>query len=281
MSTAIGAVDPRALSEARVVIHWAAQLFHGVGEAFVGAAPDYSHSNLLWRADTGRFVSRPFGEGARLFLEPAGLVAGLVDAGGGEVYRLSLVGLDLKAAMAEVAVAVAEQGIAVPAEGLPWPTWDLPAHPIADGGPFTAPDPSAARALGAWFALAAELLEGVAAAHPSASEVRCWPHHFDIATLIGVDEEAHEEHARSVGVGLSPGDGAIEQPYFYVTPWPPPKDHDALPALTAGGQWHIEGFVAVVIRGEQVTAIDEGEQRDWAKAALAEAVKVAFEVVGA
>ena len=47
----------------------------------------------------------------------------------------------------------------------------------------------------------------------------CWPHHFDIATLVKL-EDGQPANARSIGVGVSPGDEYYAQPYVYVSPWP-------------------------------------------------------------
>lgn len=89
--------------------------------------------------------------------------------------------------------------------------------------------------LAAWFALADAVLRDFAEGHadirPGPSPVRCWAHHFDIATYVGL-EVGDPELARAVGVGLSPGDASYEQPYFYVNPWPRP-DPGALPRLPA------------------------------------------------
>jgi hypothetical protein len=75
------------------------------------------------------------------------------------------------------------------------------------------------------------------------SPVRCWPHHFDIATQIGSAD-------RSIGVGMSPGDGSYPQPYFYVSPSPYP-DVSTLSPL-GSGSWHTQGWVGAVLTGEEI-----------------------------
>ena len=75
--------------------------------------------------------------------------------------------------------------------------------------------------------------------------MRCWPHHFDLATLVSVPGGAPGD-ARTIGVGLSPGDGSYAEPYFYVTPWPSP-DSPALPELPAGADWHRTGWFGAVL----------------------------------
>jgi hypothetical protein len=86
------------------------------------------------------------------------------------------------------------------------------------------------------------------------SSVRCWPHHFDLATLITVTAAKETaESIRSVGVGLSPGDEHYGEPYFYVTPWPYP-DPKKLPPLPEIGRWHTKNFTAAVLPAHQILA---------------------------
>lgn len=64
------------------------------------------------------------------------------------------------------------------------------------------------------------------------SETICWPHHFDLATLLTIKDTGDSETSTSIGVGMSPGNLHEPIPYFYVAPWPYPNDPDALPGLS-------------------------------------------------
>ena len=75
------------------------------------------------------------------------------------------------------------------------------------------------------------------------------------------------EDGRSVNVGLSPGDGAYREPYWYVTPWPAPA-RKARPTLPVG-HWHTEGFTAAVLPASR---IDAGRLDTEVDPVLAEAV---------
>jgi hypothetical protein len=91
-------------------------------------------------------------------------------------------------------------------------------------------------------------------------EVRCWPHHFDVATLLTLDD-APGESARSIGIGMSPGDASYDEPYFYVTPWPYPSAKTELPQLEGGGIWHTHGWTGAVLRGTTLAdAVDTPAQ---------------------
>jgi hypothetical protein len=80
--------------------------------------------------------------------------------------------------------------------------------------------------------------------------VRCWPHHFDIATLIQIDPPHLGEGARSIGVGMSPGDASYAEPYWYVTPWPYPSQ-DQLGCLPAGA-WNRRGWTGAVLTATEI-----------------------------
>ena len=121
--------------------------------------------------------------------------------------------------------------------------------------------------LARWFAAAAEVLEEVRARHAGMrpGPVVCWPHHFDIALVLPLGR-----HERSVGIGVSPGDGYYPQPYAYVSPYPAPKNPRP-PALPPGGHWHTKDFFGAVATAEALLA-----QRD-PRAALLEVIDAAFD----
>jgi hypothetical protein len=54
----------------------------------------------------------------------------------------------------------------------------------------------------------------------NAFEIRCWPHHFDLARIIPLETDAEGESTKSIGIGLSPGDETIDEPYLYINVWP-------------------------------------------------------------
>jgi len=123
-------------------------------------------------------------------------------------------------------------------------------------------DASALEELARWFAAANDALHEVAARFASMQQapgpVRCWPHHFDIAVQVSMDEAAGEA-ARSIGIGVSPGDQHYPQPYAYVSPSPHP-DTASLPDLPPPGRWHTHGFVGAVLTGEDILMLGDRRQ---------------------
>ena len=118
-------------------------------------------------------------------------------------------------------------------------------------------DEAGRHALGAWYSQGQtaleKLIEQYAGHAVEAPLLRCWPHHFDLGSLFFL-EEGDPETARSIGVGLSPGDESYSEPYFYCTPWPAPT---ALPAAPAPFAWHTSGFTSMVLTASSIdTATD-------------------------
>ena len=102
-----------------------------------------------------------------------------------------------------------------------------------------------------YFDLASKLLTEVADENSNASDILCWPHHFDIATLITISDSGNPETASSIGVGLSPGDNHYSEPYFYISPWPHPDSYQDLPKLSIG-HWHTENFFSAILTATEI-----------------------------
>lgn len=251
----LGDCPPTALEDARLQLHWAAQLVSAVGTTLLPAASDDSHTNLEWLAEPGLLAGRltPAAPRCRAALRPSDLSLYVLDDHGTGVVERSLDGLTFSQGMVWL-----EQEIAAFAERpLPQPLrrreLDLPDHPVAHGAAFSTHDAGGFAELGRWYANADAVLRAVAASTRDASEVRCWPHHFDIATLVTVAPGGDQEQTRTIGIGLSPGDASYAQPYWYVTPWPYPENPQ-LPTLDGGGEWHRTGWFGAVLTGTTLVA---------------------------
>ncbi len=242
---------PRDLVQARGIAHKAAQLLTRAARANLAPLPDDSQSNLGWD-DTGKqFLSQPIGGDffVGLTLSPLMLSFGHED-GDTETLDLDNVTQGDAEQWLDAQLRQAELN---PASDIDLP-YDLPVE-AAEIEKFSAGENAGAlKALSNWFDLAEEAISALAADNatlsPGPSPLRCWPHHFDIATYVGL-EAGDAETARAIGVGMSPGDESYDQPYFYVNPWPH-LDPLALPEAPAPGHWHTEGFVGLIATAEEV-----------------------------
>ena len=248
--------DPAALSQARAIAHCAVQPLSLAERANLAAVPDDSHSNLGWDLERAMFTTHPLGDGGhRVCLSPAPLT--LYFLTGEEVTQeLPLIGVGLSEAEQWLDARLEQVGLRpTSAARVPYELPEEVARITKLEG-----DEKALKHLAEWYALAGECLEEFAAnlpreRTPGPSPVRCWPHHFDIATYVGL-AEGDPETAKGIGVGLSPGDESYDQPYFYVNPWPH-LDPSSLPEPVEPGHWHTEGFVGLIATGREILTLDD------------------------
>ncbi len=241
----LNACDPSNLEEARLQLHYAVQLPMRAGKAILPKQPDYSHTSLDFDFEKQSFACHPLNE--------QGLVVGvmlpsltLYCSHGSESAEYPLDGKTRTEATDWLKAHLTNHGFDISKfdkGGFP-----LPAHPVAENACFNNSDAKAFKAVSAWFNNAAIAIEDAVKKYshikPGPAPVSCWPHHFDIASLISFDD-SNPETAKSVGVGLSPGDESYSQPYFYTNPWPANQDMN-FPDLMAPGHWHNDGFISAI-----------------------------------
>ncbi len=244
------------MKHARENLHHAALLVGSVGHSLLEHQPDDSHTSMQWVRPAACLAGGLLAEGAglRAGLRPADFSLALLKNGGMPLDSFPLEGRTMQEGLAWFGEAL------VRALGAPLPRalelreYEMPDHPLRHGAPFGVGDPAAGVAFGVWFDLADRVLRPIGAAHPKASPVRCWPHHFDIAILM--EEGASPAgKARFVNAGMSPGDGSIAEPYWYATPWPAPAAGEReLPPLPGGGRWHTAGWVGAVLPASEASS---------------------------
>jgi Family of unknown function (DUF5996) len=258
----LGAVPRARLVAARLQLHHAAQPAAAVGKLLLPHQEDYGEQSFRWEAGARCLAqatvaaATPF----RAALRPAPPALLLLSAQG-VLRELPLDGRTLDEVYGWLASRLEDLlGRPLPGE-LERPA-SLPGHPVAAGGCFDLGDDEAFAELARLFGNADRVLEAWASTWPGASAVRCWPHHFDVATLasltpaISMDPmismmEADEpmpvapEAGRTIGLGMVPGDEERPEPYFYVTPWPCPEGRE-LPPLPDGATWNTGTWVGAV-----------------------------------
>ncbi len=247
--TTIFSVAPGQLAAARLFSHAAVQWPSRAARANLPAAADDSHSNLGWDQAQSALLSHPLDPERRHQL-------------GFSFQSFSLLWLEDGVLQGSLALHQATE-----TDAGAWCDEQLASAGLQPTGQASMPyelDPVEYRdfadaataeqlaALGAWYSVAQANFETLVARFGDLSitqpAIRCWPHHYDLGTLF-VLEEGDPETARSVGLGLSPGDGSYSEPYFYCTPWPTPP---ALPTAPPPGHWHTEGFTSLVLPASAV-----------------------------
>lgn len=183
---------------------------HRLAEDVLKPAREQSSGEWTLIDTPGGFGTPVFGEDDQVRVEGAELV-------------VRERGEERRAPLRSLAAAAMEIGPRLLPDGLD----GLPESPLAV-------DAAASEALGAAYAVARPSLEEIragAAAGDAPSEPTLWPEHFDLAIEMG-----EEEAGKRANYGLSPGDDAHSEPYFYAGPWEPlGEGFDA-------GIWNARGF---------------------------------------
>lgn len=271
----LGTVAPTTLGEARLQAHHAIQWATRAARANLTPMPDDSQTNLGWDRGNAALVSHDLpvrsDEPLRVGLQIATMTL-IVLRGATVAEQFALDGRRHAEAGTWLDQLAAGAGLALPGgESLPYA---IPAHAVGNGAAYaTAAHRAEFAALARWFAVADDVLGVIrdSLPHGAASPVRCWPHHFDIATLWTLGD-GDAETAPSVGIGMCPGDGYYPQPYFYVSPWPRPTP-EKLPPLPALGRWHTTDFIGAILTGDAIVAMTDRRagMRQFLDAAVAAA----------
>lgn len=273
-------IDQRRLSAARLQAHYAVQWLARAARAYVPPQPDDGHTNLGWDDTLGGFTTHRLKNGMHLSLKIADLA--LVLRGGertASIQSFSLNGRTDAQARQWLGEQLRARGLDTHALDAPSP-YDIPAHAVTQGAAYGVADLADALVeLAAWFANAEFSLVRVQRQmierKLAASDVRCWPHHFDLATLASFP--ARDAGATGyVGAGFSPGDAYYDEPYFYVSVCPQP-DSAALLPLPKLGHWHTHEFTAAVVPGRRI--VGASNQKAAAEEFLKAAVDVAIKIL--
>jgi hypothetical protein len=264
-------VDQAWLHAARVQTHFAAQWLARAARAYIPARANDDHTNLGWDNAFAGFVTHALPDGARIGLKLSDLsLAVLESAGDSPSSVLPLDGCGDAQARAWLGGHMTARGFDPDALDAPSP-YEMPAPGRVAVYTSIALEEFLG-ALAAWYSNADAALGAVRpdiiARHLDAPPVRCWPHHFDLDTLVTVAP------GRTMGVGFSPGDDFYDEPYFYVSLYPAP-DVTSLPRLPVMGHWHATPFTAAIATaGRIVVAADQKrEVESFLQAAVEIAIK--------
>ena len=150
--------------------------------------------------------------------------------------------------------------------------YTIPTHAVDGGARFDATDSGAFALLAAWYADASIVLEEFVARMPHAAPVRCWPHHFDIATVIDFAP------GKTIGLGMEPGDVYYDQPYYYASAYPRPRADLVRPPLAGNGHWHTHEWLGAVLPASD---IGDAQQRGQIESFVDSALTATTELLAA
>ncbi len=249
--------DAGKLSDSRLQLHYAAMFGAAAGISFLEPRPDRSHTNLEWVAALGGLFSHPIPARTsfRIGARPSNLALLIVGEDNRRLEEYKLHGRTITDATDWIRSQIKSLG-ADPARYTLHRDFEIPRHDVAFGESFDASATDRFKELARWFGNAASVLGSFVRRTRGAGDVRCWPHHFDLGTLIKVPSN------RTIGIGLEPGDDFYDEPYFYVnmTPQPPASRVQSRP-LWGNGKWHTREWVGAVLPGSRLGAASAQERQ--------------------
>lgn len=228
----------RALADARLQLHHAAQFVACFGISYLPRQEDDSHTNMEWIG--GLLASQPAGDARPFRLAVRVDPLSVVLFAGTEIASYALDGKTIDEGARWIRARVSELGLDGDRYSLAR-HYVIPSHGVDRGLPFDTTDGDSFAELSRWLGDAALMLEDIARGRTDASPVRCWPHHFDIATLVNTSP------SKTIGLGMEPGDVYYDEPYWYANATPPIPENARHDPLPGGAFWHTEEWVGAVL----------------------------------
>lgn len=266
--------DQARLRAARLQAHFAIQWLARMSFAYVPAQPADFHSTLGWDDALGGLMTFAMPDGSTLGLQFGDLTLALMPASGARSL-FALHGRRNADVRAWLGPHMTARGLDPAALDKPLP-YKLPESEIGSTEPYAA----AENALGLrehilWFSNCNAALVSAIDKHVprqlNAPPVRCWPHHFDLDSLVTI------KPGHTTGVGYEPGDHYYDEPYFYVS-LNPQRDLATLPAPPAIAHWHGHKFTAAIATASRIVhAPDQGAA---VEEYLRFSIEMAFKVLG-
>ncbi len=253
------------LLDARIQLHYAAQIVAAPGVTFGEKQADFSHTALQWnpqhRLLMGAEIAEPKGFQVGLGIVDLALV--VFDERGRKVDETSLDNMSIDEGLQWLEDVLKNRLGRDGKWKLELPQHELPEHSVGGGGLLRFRPVRAFDEFDKLFGDAFGYLTQFAKRTDDASPAYTWPHHFDTAVLLQItncdasdeasmNDKSGGENQQTIGVGFSPGDDSYDAPYWYVTPWPYPSPNN-LPDTVSPGRWHTTNWVGAVLPVEELT----------------------------
>lgn len=275
----LGQPPPHALAEARLEMHWAVQVAAAVGNTLMEPAPGGAHLALGFEVGSRALVGAAW-NGVRVGVRPEDFALYLYDEDLEELEESTLRGRTLAQGLEFLSEMLADAADTELPRPLAIPGYALPEHPVGRGEALGMRTFDTHAELGRWFANGYGLLTGVGAGLDVSEPALCRPDRLDVSVRVPMGSEASPKDARSVRLGLSPGDAEFPGPHLYAL----------VPAISAGverpplpvGSWHEGGWTGALLAGEELVAAGDGAAQEVrARAFLDGALGAAEALLGA
>lgn len=240
------------ISQTRDQFHQAIQNVAAVGRSFLPPSADDENANLEWDFGLQRIVGRWIDADVRFrsSISLKKFEVYLVDESLKTISSIDMQGKRQTDVMVWLEHELSKLGADFSKINLAYP-YMIPEYPTAKKEAFQVSNMAAAQELSKLYHNTAALLKSIMKNEENGSEVKCWPHHFDIAARITLLDTGDPETSRSINMGMSPGDKYYDEPYFYCSPWPYPTKN-LIDLSRVNAHWHQDEWVGAVLLASQL-----------------------------
>lgn len=99
------------------------------------------------------------------------------------------------------------------------------------------------------------ILEEIKSKIDSVSDIRVWPHHFDMGCYIPIEHDLSGNLTKTVGIGLAIPDAYVPEPYYYINHWSTSSiQYTDTPPKMRHGYWHRKDWNGLVLPSSVVLA---------------------------
>lgn len=181
------------------------------GNAVLETQEDDSQSNLGWVDALGALCNRPSSDGQSVGLRLADLTLLFLAPNNTIQAQFGLSGQTLQQGFGWLTSTYSKVSGSAPPKPFALRDYEMSSHAVAQGTFFSLQNVAPYQELHHWYENTNAAIYDISSKWTQASPIRCWPHHFDLATLVTLDSGKGSEEARLVGCGMSPGDGTYNE----------------------------------------------------------------------
>ncbi|SMD36104.1 hypothetical protein SAMN04488029_2722 [Reichenbachiella faecimaris] len=248
--------DQADLSRVREQYHQAIQNVAAVGRSFLPPSDEDENANLEWDFDLQRIVGR-WVEADIKFRSSISLQkfeVYLVDEHLQTISSIAMQDIRQTDVMVWLEHELSKLGADFSKINLAYP-YAIPEYPTAKKESFHIENMEASLELSRLYHNTSLLLRSMMNQEENGSEIKCWPHHFDIAARVTLLDTGDPETSRSINMGMSPGDKYYDEPYFYCSPWPYPMKN-LIDLSDVQAHWHQDEWVGAVLPVSQLSGLN-------------------------
>lgn len=270
------------LNRATEQVHRAVQFISMAGKFFLEHLPDESNTNMGWDMENRRLYGHTLPSGHRLSVHPESLTLQVIGEQNSVVAQLPLEEKTWEDGVEWVKKTFQTFGVDTSAYRMDI-HYDIPDHEIHHGASFQTTSEMNFNAFSTARDIGDQVMKAWASPFEYATDVRSWPHHFDIGSYIPLTKDEAGETVKSITIGLAIQDAYVDEYYFYITHWNRDGEvsYEHLPELPASGYWNRKHFTGAFLKlSDLIQGSDTNKQIDKINRFMRAGILASMELLG-